>query len=94
MAQSTATSKRQGKISAELRLLWPILRRWPGGYSFGEYLNAVEQHQIRLRARPMDEIGHQHICPPLARPCAVQRNNDLTSMNCYASPLAFLASLW
>jgi len=57
MAQPTATSK----VAAELRLLWPILRRWPGGYSFGEYLNAVEQHQIRLRARPMDEIGHQHI---------------------------------
>jgi len=57
MAQPTATSK----VAAELRLLWPILRRWPGCYSFGEYLNAVEQHQIRLRARPMDEIGHQHI---------------------------------
>jgi hypothetical protein len=32
----------------ELKLLFEILRRWPGGYSFGEYLNAVEQHQIRF----------------------------------------------
>ena len=35
----------------ELKLLFEILRRWPGGYSFGEYLNAVEQHHIRLRLR-------------------------------------------
>jgi hypothetical protein len=27
--------KNTGKIAAELRLLWPILRRWPNSYSFG-----------------------------------------------------------
>jgi hypothetical protein len=64
MAQSTATSKRQGKIAAELTLLWPILRRWPGGYSFGEYLNAIEQHQIRLRAQTADDCRPS----PLPRP--------------------------
>ncbi|MEA3073819.1 MAG: hypothetical protein QOD29_5265 [Alphaproteobacteria bacterium] len=47
----------------ELKLLFEILRRWPGGYSFGEYLNAVEQHQIRLRARPADDIRRPSLVP-------------------------------
>jgi hypothetical protein len=51
MAQPTATSKRRAKIAAEFWLLWEILRRWPRGYSLGEYLHAVEQHQIRLFIR-------------------------------------------
>ena len=53
--------KNTGKIAAELRLLWPILRRWPNSYSFGEYLQAVEQHQVRLRARPADNIARQSL---------------------------------
>ena len=63
----------------ELKLLFEILRRWPGGYSFGEYLNAVEQHHIRLRARPAGDIrrpvrsvaAHR---PALAGRRATQRN--------------------
>jgi len=49
MAQSTATSKRQGKISAELRLLWPILRRWLGGYSFQRKLYREAKDELTLR---------------------------------------------
>jgi hypothetical protein len=55
MVQPTATSKRRAKIAAEFWLLWEILRRWPRGYSLGEYLHAVEQYQIRLRARRADD---------------------------------------
>ena len=51
MAQPTATSKRRAKIAAEFWLFWEILRRWPRGYSLGEYLHAVEQHQITLFLR-------------------------------------------
>jgi hypothetical protein len=47
----------------ELKLLFEILRRWPGGYSFGEYLNAVEQHHIRLRARPAGDIRRPSLVP-------------------------------
>jgi hypothetical protein len=47
----------------ELKLLFEILRRWPGGYSFGEYLNAVEQHQIRLRVQPADDIRRPSLVP-------------------------------
>jgi hypothetical protein len=47
----------------ELKLLFEILRRWPGGYSFGEYLNAVEQHQIRLRVQPADDIRPPSLVP-------------------------------
>ena len=47
----------------ELKLLFEILRRWPGGYSFGEYLNAVEQHHIRLRVRPADDIRRPSLVP-------------------------------
>ena len=43
----------------ELKLLFEILRRWPGGYSFGEYLNAVEQHQMLLYIFSADDFAVQ-----------------------------------
>jgi len=48
----------------ELKLLFEILRRWPGGYSFGEYLNAVEQHQIRLLALNQLALADRSVTEP------------------------------
>jgi hypothetical protein len=78
MAQSTATSKRQGKIAAELTLLWPILRRWPGGYSFGEYLNGDRAASDQVASPDRGRLSSKSSSaaangPALAGPRAIQR---------------------
>jgi hypothetical protein len=66
-------SRNYGLTEKQMRLLWPILQRWPAGYRLGEYIQAVavEQDRVRLPPQAKDTVGYLPPWQQILRPVKV-----------------------